>query len=170
MEPMSSRESCIQMCPAQQVYASCIIHLIYAYQQMVPGPTSDTTHRCFLFSSFMSVKRAQQLHVRLLMVAVPFKASLDVRKIGGGPFEGAKAAASERQHLAWDVNASLYSSASASLRDRRESGCQSTFVYFSALLAILPDMGQQLLVPPSGIDLLSPSRATGSAGWLAAAS
>ena len=120
------------------------------------------THPCFLFSSFMSGRRAQQLStLRHLWIFAP---------VAHDHLEGAKAAVSESQDPERDAKAPIYFSASlASLHEKRESCCQSTCVALPGALfpVIHPHMVRQLLAPCSGIDLLTPSPASGSAEWLA---
>ena len=103
----------------------------------------------------MSAKRARQLStLRRLRIFVPV--AQDIQR--------AKAAVSESRGPQRDLKASL-----ASLHDKRERRCQSTSVALpgSLFLVIHPHIVRQLLVSSSGTDLLTPSRASGSAAWLA---
>ena len=84
--------------------------------------------------------------------------------------EGTKAPVSESQQAESDVKAPIYFSASLeSLHHKKERCCQSTFVAFPVALSLVihPHVVRQLLVQSNRTDLVPPSRASSSAGWLA---
>ena len=129
----------------------------HSCDRMTPGLPSDAMHPCFLFSGFMSGRREQQLStLRHLSIFAPVAQDHGLRL----QFQRV------RTRKGMQKRRSIYFSASlASLHEKRESCCQSTCVALPGALfpVIHPHMVRQLLVPCSGIHLLTSSPASSSA-------